>query len=358
MRIFSYDIESSTGSHADGSMCTFGYCFADENFNIIEQKDIVMKPLTKRFESRVKLHYDKAFIKEQPRFPHFYEEVKGLFANSDLIIGFSVGNDVDFLNNACAVYKLDKILYEFVDVQLLFKSVYNRPNLAGLESIANELGIEYEAHRSDEDARVTLLVLKHICLDLNLTVSEVLCKYHITPGQNCHNETVPCTNGTLTHKEMNFLISEFVEKHRRHSRRYKGGLSFKSFAFSDEIRYEDINRFRRIIKKIYELNGRIGQIESSNHFVSLKGELTEKEKRAIDIRNTGRKRITVITLDELLATVGELPDVDFSSDVEVIKEHRREIRRQRELKRQEKRREQSKQKQLQAAEQSNKKEEV
>lgn len=357
MKIFSYDIESTTGSHSDGSMCTFGYCIADENFNIAEQKDIVMKPYTKRFESKIKLHYEKAFIKEQPRFPAFYDEVKELFASSDLIIGFSVGNDVDFLNNACSVYKLDKILYEFVDVQLLFKSVYKRPNLSGLESIANELGIEYEAHRSDEDARVTLLVLKHICLDLNLSVGEVLKKYHITPGQNGALETVPCSNGTYTHKEMNYLIGEFVEANRRHSRRYKGGLSFKTFAFSDEIRYGDIDLFRRIIKKIYELNGRIGQIESSNNFVSLKGELTEKESRSIDIRNTGRKRISTITLAELCEMLGELPKIDFSSDVEIIKEHRREIRRQRELKRQEKRREYLKQKQLQK-EQLDKKEEA
>ena len=160
MRILSYDIESTTGSHSDASMCTFGYCIADEQFNIIEQKDIVMRPHTRRYESRIKLHYEKAFIKSRPYFPEFYEEIKALFSSADLIIGFSVSNDVDFLNNACQVYKLEKIYYDFLDVQLLHKTVYKKPNMCGLESIASDMGVEYLAHRSDEDARVTLLLLK------------------------------------------------------------------------------------------------------------------------------------------------------------------------------------------------------
>lgn len=331
MRILSYDIESTTGSHNDGSMCTFGYCIADEQFNIIEQKDIVMRPYTKRYEPRIKLHYDKAFIKVQPQFPAFYEEIKRLFSESDLIIGFSVSNDVDFLNNACQVYGLEKIVYDFVDVQLLHKTIYNRKNMCGLEGVANELSIEYLAHRSDEDARVTLLILKHVASEQNLTVSEVLKRYHITPGTNNKNETVPCTNGTYTKKEINYLINDFTEKVRRHSRRYKGGLSYKSFAVSDEIRYGDIDLFRKIIKRVYDLNGRIGQIENSNHFVSVNGETTDKETKSLTLRNEGRKRIKVITLDLFLSMLGTLPDIDFSGDVDKIKQHRREVRKKREL---------------------------
>lgn len=330
MKILSYDIESTTGSHSDASMCTFGYCIADEKFNIIKQEDIVMRPYTKRYEPRIKLHYDKSFIKAQQPFPFWYEEIKRLFQESDLIIGFSVSNDVDFLNNACQVYNLEKITYDFVDVQLLHKTVYKKQNMCGLESVANEFGIEYLAHRSDEDARVTLLVLKRMADDLGLKIDELLRKFHITPGINGTTETVPCTNGTYSKKEMNYLINSFIEKNRRHSRRYKGGLSYKSFAFSDEIRYGDIDLYRRMIKKIYDLNGRVGQIENSNHFVSVNGEFTEKEKRALALRNEGRKRITPITKEKMLSMLLELPKLDFSGDVELIKQHRKEIRKKRE----------------------------
>ena len=330
MKILSYDIESTTGSHSDASMCTFGYCIADEKFNIIEQRDIVMRPYTRRYEPRIKLHYDKSFIKAQQPFPFWYDEIKGLFSSCDLIIGFSVSNDVDFLNNACQVYKLDKIIYDFVDVQLLHKTIYKKQNMCGLESVANDFEIDYLAHRSDEDARVTLQVLKRMMDDLGMSIDEILRKFHITPGVNGQNETVPCTNGTYTKKEINYLINLFIEKNRRHSRRYKGGLSYKSFAFSDEVRYGDIDLYRKIIKKVYDLNGRIGQIENSNHFVSKDGELTDKEEKSIALRNEGRKRIAHITLEKMLSTLGELPCIDFSSDVELIKAHRKEIRKKRE----------------------------
>ncbi len=330
MKILSYDIESTTGSHSDASMCTFGYCIADEKFNIIEQKDIVMRPYTRRYEPRIKLHYDKSFIKSQPPFPFWYDEIKNLFSSCDLIIGFSVSNDVDFLNNACQIYKLEKIFYDFVDVQLLHKTVYKKQNMCGLESVAGDFNIEYLAHRSDEDARVTLLVLKNICNQLNLSIDEVLRKYHITPGTNGELETVPCTNGTFTKKEINYLINDFIEKHRRHSRRYKGGLSYKSFAFSDELRYGDIDLYRKIIKRIYDLNGRVGQIENCNHFVTKEGMFTDKELKALTIRNEGRKRITPITLDRFLSMVGELPTIDFTSDMELVKQHRKELRKKRE----------------------------
>ena len=347
MRILSYDIESTTGSHQDGSMCSFGYCIADEKLNILEQRDIVMRPHTKRYESRIKLHYDKAYIKSQPPFLEWYDEIKELFRSCDLIIGFSVSNDVDFLNNACQVYSLERIEYEFLDVQLLHKTVYNKPNPCGLEGVATEMEIEYLAHRSDEDARVTLLLLKKMLSDLNLTIPELLRKYHITQGINTTSETTPCTNGVLTKKEINFLINDFVDKNYKHNRRYKGGLSYKSFAFTDSIKYGNVDLYRTIMKKVYSLNGRVGQIENSNHFVTESGVLTDKEQRAINLRNEGRKRITVITLEEFLVMVGELPTLDFSGDVELIKEHRREVRQ----KRLEKKAEYYKQKALQRKEQ-------
>ena len=60
------------------------------------------------------------------------------------------------------------------------------------------------------------------------------------------------------------------------------------------------------------------------------GVLTDKESKSLALRNEGRKRITPITLEKLLSMVGELPNIDFSSDVEVIKQHRKEVRKKRE----------------------------
>lgn len=338
-RILSFDIESTTGNHRDGSMCTFGYCLIDGNLDICHQEDIVMKPKTKRHETRIKLHYDKAFIKQQEQFPAFYEKVKALFNGNDYIIGFSILNDVEFLNNACEVYGLEKIEYEFLDVQLLYKTVYKKQTLSGLAVIAEELGIDYKAHRSDEDARVTFLVLKHIVDDLKMTLKEVLRKYHITLGSNKNGEITPCTNGELSKREINYLILKFVEKNYKHSRRYKGGLSFKTFAFTEELRYGDVDKFRRILKRIYELNGRVSAIESSNVFVNTysDGELPEKYVNSINIRNKDKERIKVISYEEFMEMIKELPEIDFSSDGELLRVHRNEVKKNREKKRLEQR---------------------
>ena len=338
-KILSFDIESTTGNHRDGSMCTFGYCLIDGNYNIYHQEDIVMKPKTKRYETKIKLHYDKSFIKKQEQFPAFYEKVKGLFKSNDYIIGFSILNDVEFLNNACEVYGLEKIEYEFLDVQLLYKTVYKKQTLSGLAVIAEELGIEYKAHRSDEDARVTFLVLKHIVSDLKMTLKEVLRKYHITLGSNNKEDVVPCTNGELSKREINYLILKFVEKNYRHSRRYKGGLSFKTFAFTDELRYGDVDKFRCILKRIYELNGRVSAIESSNVFVNTfsEGELPEKYQKSIAIRNKDKERIKVISFEEFMEIIKEIPEIDFASDGELLRKHRNEVKKNREQKRLEQR---------------------
>lgn len=333
MRILSYDIESTTGNHKDGSMCTFGYCIADEQFNILTQKDIVMKPKTRRFETKIKLHYEREFIKKSQPFPVYYNEIKNLFLGGGIIIGFSVMNDVEFLNNACTIYNLPIIEYEFLDVQLLYKTVYKKATLSGLSVIASELNIDYLAHRSDEDAKMTLLVLKHICNDKKLTLEEVIRKYHITFGYNKKGEVSPCTNGVYTKREINYLILDFVEKNAKHSRRYKGGLSQKTFAFSDEIRYENVDKFRQIMKRIYDLNGRISSIESSNVFVSNVLPLPKKYNDKIEERNKNKRRITVISEEELLKTLKELPNLDFSNDVELLRKHRLEVKKQRELNR-------------------------
>ena len=335
MRILSFDIESTTGSHNDGSMCTFGYCLADYNFNITSQKDIVMRPHTKRIESKIKLHYDKAQIKSSPQFPYFYNEIKELFKNCFCIIGFSIMNDVDFLNNACEIYMLDKIEYEFLDVQLIYKTVYKRPTLSALSSIAEELGIEYQAHRSDEDARVTSLVLKHILNDTKLSLSELLKKYHITHGVNNNTEISPCQNGVFTHKEINYLVLEFVKANYKHKRYYRGGLSSKTFAFSDNLKYDDVDRFRQIIKRIYDLNGRIGSIESSNVLVCDKENITEKIARQLEERNRNKERIKVISTEEFFKMIGELPTLDFSGDIALLRAHRNEVKRLRKLRKQE-----------------------
>ena len=58
-------------------------------------------------------------FRKSPRFSKVYNDIKRLFLKADLCIGFAVGNDVRYLNNACQAFRLPLIAYRFIDVQML-----------------------------------------------------------------------------------------------------------------------------------------------------------------------------------------------------------------------------------------------
>ncbi len=317
MRILAYDIESTTGSHSDGSMCSFGYCIADEKFNIIKQEDVVMCPCTKRFSVHIPLRYSKEYILKQPNFTHFYEKIKSLLESSDLIIGFSVMNDVDFLNDVCSVYKLKKIKYSFYDVQLLYKKLTKKPTLTSLEKVMAELNEEYLPHRSDEDARATLLIFKHLCKTQNLTVKEFIDKRFISEGYNGCNQIVPCSDGSLSKKEKTKMINAFRDRVCRKVRNKKGVFQGKAFAFSEEIRFEDINYFRNLLYYLYKQGGKYVPIGVANYFV-VKNEIKDKEKNELLKRNEEYEKTKTISLDGFLKDVKTLPNLDYSKDRQIL----------------------------------------
>ena len=90
---------------------------------------------------------------------------------------------------------------------------------------------------------------------------------------------------------------------------------------------------------MYELNGRVSAIESSNVFVNTfeNGEIPEKYLNSINIRNKDKNRITIISYDEFMEMLKELPEIDFSSDGELLRAHRNEVKKNREQKRLEQR---------------------
>ena len=191
IKILSFDVESCTGNHKDGSMCSLGYYLSDGDFNVIEHDDILMNPLPKEFrlspkgkKPLVNLAYSESVFRSSPRFSYYYERIKALFESVDYVIGFAVINDVQYLNNSCEVFNKGRITYRFVDVQLLVKKELRQKTPVGLTKICEKWNIEYVAHRSDEDARVTLKVLEELCKIHNCTLPELLKEYSLTAGVN------------------------------------------------------------------------------------------------------------------------------------------------------------------------------
>ena len=264
MRYLCFDIESCDGGRG-GSLCSFGYCIADENFNIIKQEDILVNPkkaFNKRlFGSVIKLAYSEEQFRASPKFPEVYRQIADLF-NDVTVVGFSVLNDVNYLADSIRAYGLKQIHYEFYDVQLMYGIAKKENKSYSLSAAAEEYGIEFLEHRSVDDAVATLKVLNGLLKQENKTFTEFIDKYAVIPGRigesgihTCYTDIVYSKIDYDSEKLRRKLVSEHVLS-QKYNRKYTLPLAKKVFCFDDELEIGDINLSRDIISAIYALGGR------------------------------------------------------------------------------------------------------
>ena len=170
MRYVFFDIECADGGK--GSICSFGYVITDENFCELESDDIVINPESKfRLSGKSRcpdifFAYTEAEFRNAPRFPVFYEKIRSLLeADDQIVIGHSVQDDVNFLCKACMRYKLPALKFKFADSQSLYGQMFGSNGQIGLDRACDEFSIykPVDVHKSEEDARATMLLVKAIC---------------------------------------------------------------------------------------------------------------------------------------------------------------------------------------------------
>ena len=177
MRYLFFDIECANPKF--NSICTFGYVLTDENFMEIEQKDILMNPETGYDKYVIKniLRYSTEELDSQMPFPCFYDEIEDLMCAPDtVVLGFSISNDIRFLNETCIRYRLPSLNYRFYDVQKIYGDYVKAQDQTSIEKAGEALHLNkpFFVHRSDEDARITMEILKAISLEKGLSLAELL----------------------------------------------------------------------------------------------------------------------------------------------------------------------------------------
>ncbi len=191
MKYTFFDIECANCFQGRGKICSFGYVVTDEDFNILEKEDIIIDPHSKfHLAGRgnrpgIVLAYDEEEFKSAPRFPHFYRKIRELLTDPDsLIFGFSVMSDAGYIKSECERYKKEIFDYDFIDVQRIFTDMRQLTNTPSLLHAAEEFDAEetQDVHKSDDDAYLTMKVLKGICLSTGLSVPQVIEKY---PNGKC-----------------------------------------------------------------------------------------------------------------------------------------------------------------------------
>lgn len=306
MKYLAFDIEAANG-YKLSSVCSIGVVIADEHFNVVSRENIWINPKTKynlngtRDNVGIDLHLDKALLDASPDFSQVYHKIRALLTDKQyVVLGHAVDSDVRMLNAACVRYRLPSINFEFICSQLLYKLYRAEKDVKGLNKIANDLGITFHQHNSEEDAYVSLLTLKFLIEDSGLTLDELLAKYHVRKGSNYEFElTRPVSLlGQVSKKKHTQVaiakIKEYAGKVKKTSSEYKD----VAFCLARSLELSDSDELYAVVSAIVSRGGRyVSKLFKGNYYI-LPHEASEqdvtREKRVDELCEQGLiKKVTI-----------------------------------------------------------------
>lgn len=276
MKFLAFDIEAANG-YMLSSICSVGVVIADERFNVLSRENIWINPRTKynlngtRANVGIDLGLDKALLKASPDFKHVYPRLKSLLTDKQyLVVGHAVDSDVRMLNKACERYHLPSINFDFVCSQLLYKLYKGDAEVKGLSKIADELGITFHQHNSEEDAFMSLLTLKYLVEDSGMSVSELLQKYRVRIGSNVDFElTRPVsTLGQVSRKHVTQTAIEHIKEFATEVKAISAEYKNKVFCLARSLELNGGETLHGVLTKIFQKGGRYtAKLFKGNYYV-------------------------------------------------------------------------------------------
>ncbi len=192
MKLLFFDMEFANGQ-VPGSVYSFGYLMTNEEFSIFyEPTDILINPdapFNEYVAERI-LAYPMEQVEAAPMFPALYGQIKALFDEADVAIGFSVNNDVRELKRDCARYGLEPIRYSYFDVERLCRLQEEHREAHGLAGYCVAwCGEEPDnQHRSDGDALATMQLFRAVCRAKHVTPDMMIEAYPECTGSTAEQE--------------------------------------------------------------------------------------------------------------------------------------------------------------------------
>ncbi len=306
------DTESCTGRSDDGSLCSLGYAICDENLNILCQEDLLFNPIPKRFQvgdkknakrTGITFAYTVEEFRKAPKFCETYDKIKSLFKGRT-VLGFSMSNDIKYINDACDKYSLRRIDYKFYDIQYVYQLMHPEDNAIGLKTLSEKFGIEYLAHRSDEDAVGSVMLLKKFLEAENITFDKVVKKYKLHRGVNCFDGYYVCYSDAvieglyglkLSKRIQSYVFAEFLKN-----------LPYvqkptERVCFSAKIEKMDVNFTRTLIDLCYEKN----YVYDHDTDVTTIFVTDEKDEKRIQYLNDRQlKKLKILSLEQFCDFIG------------------------------------------------------
>lgn len=285
-----FDCECANIFDGIGKLCSLGYVLVDDEFNILEKEDIVINPETEfdwylfSQKNDCQLAYSKDYFRAKPNFESYYKRIKKMFTNGNCYIaGFSVSNDVGYVNNSCDRYYKELINFRAFDIEPLVKNIFNTKKklFEWAEFLECDIS-KLQSHKSVDDAMATMLILKKICEKENLAPEELLKKYKeyfVSSEQVAEQEEL-----RLYKKEMTSKIKAYFTKRSPNPIRktYVG----QKFELNKSV-YSDLERALNIAKRIYEGGGVIYErLKDNGNVVFLEeNEIAPEKKSSMEKKN-------------------------------------------------------------------------
>ncbi|MGN0795749.1 MAG: exonuclease domain-containing protein [Christensenellales bacterium] len=304
MRYLFFDIECCNGKN----ICSFGYVITDAEFNLLQKEDIIINPQAEfklsrsGFNPNIKLAYDEQEFLNAESFPFHYERIKEiLMEGNQIVCGHAVNNDAVFLKTACLRYKLPQLSYYFADSQKIYYMLGAGVNFS-LEKISENLKVELmNLHKSDDDAHVTMLVVKAICKILRLSLKELI--------EICPSVVANTQDGII--KKSNASSGKVLKRLVKDIQPGEGEYSGKRIAFSENLEKHDTIKVWSLIKEFTSKGGVYTNLaDTSDIFVKAKNADCKR------LRSARAAKAEIVDIFEFAKRLG----MDFSPfDFESVK---------------------------------------
>lgn len=292
-----FDIECCNGRN----ICSFGYVVFDDNFNILENKDIVINPQksfrlgNKNEEPRISLAYSEEEFRKADTFDKYYQTIKSLFKGRRLF-AHSAPSDIMFLSVACERYNLEPYDIKVLDTQQMYKTDNPNKKLA-LEDIVKDLQITFENlsyHKSSDDARISMEVLKELIKRKETTLNEYIKTHNYIIGMfDNYKNKIESNRGVIKY------LKELKSKYNKNSKN-------RVIEISEDFKL-NIEDYKKFLKYAYTHGYRVSHnMAQVNYFVIYSKE--SKRYKLLEENKNQKRKVTYFDKNWLYSKIHDLAD--------------------------------------------------
>ena len=263
MRYLFFDIEGANCFDFVSKMCSFGYVITSQDFKVNSKIDVIINPES-QFDKHIIRQKMNAYPLEKyttrPNFPYFYKSIKRMLEEKEqLIVGWSIENDVKYIYDACKRYHLEQIHYKYLDIQKVVMEVEGLKNQPALDTICELYNIKTDSilHKSDDDAYMTCKITKHLCKKLELSLHELYEKYEKYSSDVetyiSHLKTDEEIAVILNRRKISYMIRATKQKNKKTN---KYILKENIYGFSGDVIDQNPETIKQIIHYVYDCGAR------------------------------------------------------------------------------------------------------